>query len=36
MSENQFAEVKYGERAIEEGSLITFPNPRPGRVILIS
>jgi 7-cyano-7-deazaguanine reductase len=32
MSENQFPEVKYGERAIEEGSLITFPNPRPGRV----
>lgn len=24
-------EVKYGERAIEEGKLITFPNPRPGR-----
>ncbi|UFP95020.1 preQ(1) synthase [Gloeobacter morelensis] len=23
--------VKYGERAIEEGRLITFPNPRPGR-----
>lgn len=23
--------VKYGERAIAEGSLITFPNPRPGR-----
>ena len=25
------AESKYGERLIEEGSLITFPNPRPGR-----
>jgi 7-cyano-7-deazaguanine reductase len=23
--------VKYGERLIEEGNLITFPNPRPGR-----
>lgn len=23
--------VKYGERAIEENALITFPNPRPGR-----
>jgi 7-cyano-7-deazaguanine reductase len=23
--------VKYGERVIEEGNLITFPNPRPGR-----
>jgi 7-cyano-7-deazaguanine reductase len=23
--------VKYGERAIQEGALITFPNPRPGR-----
>ncbi len=24
-------EMKYGERAIVEGSLTTFPNPRPGR-----
>ncbi|MGD1865017.1 MAG: preQ(1) synthase [Phormidesmis sp.] len=24
-------EVLYGERAIAEGELITFPNPRPGR-----
>ncbi|MGD1922266.1 MAG: preQ(1) synthase [Pleurocapsa sp.] len=24
-------EVKYGERAIEEGELVTFPNPRIGR-----
>jgi 7-cyano-7-deazaguanine reductase len=24
-------EIKYGERAIAEGELITFPNPRPGR-----
>jgi 7-cyano-7-deazaguanine reductase len=23
--------IKYGERAIEEGKLITFPNPRPER-----
>jgi len=23
--------VKYGERQITEGELITFPNPRPGR-----
>ncbi|TAD80158.1 MAG: NADPH-dependent 7-cyano-7-deazaguanine reductase QueF [Oscillatoriales cyanobacterium] len=23
--------VKYGEREITEGELITFPNPRPGR-----
>ena len=23
--------MKYGERAIQEGALITFPNPRPGR-----
>jgi 7-cyano-7-deazaguanine reductase len=25
-------ELKYGERLIEEGELITFPNPRPGRI----
>lgn len=24
-------EMKYGEREIREGKLITFPNPRPGR-----
>jgi 7-cyano-7-deazaguanine reductase len=24
-------EIKYGERAIIDGELITFPNPRPGR-----
>ena len=29
-------EVKYGERAIEEGELITFPNPRLGRKYNIS
>ncbi len=29
---SQAEPVKYGERAIEEGSLITFPNPRVGRV----
>ncbi|MBZ8183056.1 preQ(1) synthase [Oscillatoria salina] len=28
---NQKSEMKYGERAIAEGELITFPNPRPGR-----
>jgi 7-cyano-7-deazaguanine reductase len=32
MSEHQSQPLKYGERAIEEGNLITFPNPRPGRV----
>jgi 7-cyano-7-deazaguanine reductase len=25
------SELKYGERLIDEGKLITFPNPRPGR-----
>ncbi|MGB3754893.1 MAG: preQ(1) synthase [Rivularia sp. (in: cyanobacteria)] len=29
-------EVKYGEREIEEGNLITFPNPRVGRRYNIS
>ena len=29
--ENTPESVKYGERIIEEGELITFPNPRPGR-----
>lgn len=24
-------QIKYGERQIAEGELITFPNPRPGR-----
>lgn len=36
MTENQATEIKYGERAIEDGKLITFPNPRPGRVYNIS
>ena len=36
MSENQVSELKYGEREIQEGKLITFPNPRPGRVYNIS
>lgn len=27
----QLLEMKYGEREIAEGQLITFPNPRPGR-----
>lgn len=25
------SQMKYGERAIAQGKLITFPNPRPGR-----
>jgi 7-cyano-7-deazaguanine reductase len=29
--QEQGAEPKYGERLIEEGALITFPNPRIGR-----
>lgn len=29
--EQQTTELKYGERAIQEGELITFPNPRIGR-----
>lgn len=29
--ETQMPPVKYGEREIEEGTLITFPNPRGGR-----
>lgn len=28
--------VLYGERAIKDGNLITFPNPRPGREYTIS
>ncbi len=28
-------EVLYGERAIAAGELITFPNPRPGRIYTI-
>ena len=28
--------VLYGERAIQDGKLITFPNPRPGREYNIS
>lgn len=28
-------QVLYGERAIAEGTLITFPNPRPGRIYTI-
>ncbi|MGF1486646.1 MAG: preQ(1) synthase [Prochloraceae cyanobacterium] len=35
-SENQTETVKYGERAIEAGKLITFPNPRPGRRYFIN
>ncbi|NES25065.1 MAG: NADPH-dependent 7-cyano-7-deazaguanine reductase QueF [Symploca sp. SIO3E6] len=30
-SEPQTSEIKYGEREIAEGKLITFPNPRVGR-----
>jgi 7-cyano-7-deazaguanine reductase len=29
---DQKTQVKYGERKIAEGELITFPNPRPGRI----
>lgn len=29
-------QIKYGERAINQGELITFPNPRPGREYDIS
>ncbi|NER21341.1 MAG: NADPH-dependent 7-cyano-7-deazaguanine reductase QueF [Symploca sp. SIO1C2] len=29
--EPQTSEIKYGERQIAEGKLITFPNPRVGR-----
>jgi len=29
--EVQTPEIKYGEREIEQGTLITFPNPRVGR-----
>ncbi|HIK37210.1 MAG TPA: NADPH-dependent 7-cyano-7-deazaguanine reductase QueF [Geminocystis sp. M7585_C2015_104] len=35
MSDSQIKEtkeMKYGERAIIEGQLTTFPNPRPGRI----
>ena len=28
-------DLLYGERAIKEGELITFPNPRPGRIYTI-
>lgn len=30
-SDNHASEMKYGERLIQEGKLITFPNPRMGR-----
>lgn len=33
---SQTTEMKYGERNITEGSLITFPNPRTGRRYTIS
>lgn len=32
MTEPTIKEMKYGERKIAEGQLITFPNPRPGRI----
>jgi 7-cyano-7-deazaguanine reductase len=32
MNESVTQEMKYGERKIAEGQLITFPNPRPGRI----
>lgn len=31
LSEVQTSQIKYGEREIAEGKLITFPNPRIGR-----
>ena len=31
LSETEQSELKYGEREIAEGKLITFPNPRVGR-----
>ncbi len=31
LSSQSDAILKYGERVIAEGELITFPNPRPGR-----
>jgi 7-cyano-7-deazaguanine reductase len=31
VNSSEQSESKYGERDIEEGKLITFPNPRPGR-----
>lgn len=31
MTTDKFPEMKYGERDIAEGKLITFPNPRVGR-----
>ena len=31
LSENTPESIKYGERIIEAGQLITFPNPSPGR-----
>ncbi|MEO0947180.1 MAG: preQ(1) synthase [Cyanobacteria bacterium J06641_5] len=31
MSPESLPAMKYGEREIAEGELITFPNPRPGR-----
>jgi 7-cyano-7-deazaguanine reductase len=31
VNSSEQSESKYGEREIEEGKLITFPNPRPGR-----
>ncbi|NJN75516.1 MAG: NADPH-dependent 7-cyano-7-deazaguanine reductase QueF [Synechococcaceae cyanobacterium RL_1_2] len=34
-NDNNDPSEKYGEREIEEGKLITFPNPRPGRYYTI-
>ncbi len=36
VSPNNSSEMKYGERVIAEGELITFPNPRLGRKYDIS
>ncbi len=36
LAANPSKPVLYGERAIAEGELITFPNPRPGRDYTVS
>ncbi len=36
MTAESSEEMKYGERNIQDGELITFPNPRPGREFDIS
>lgn len=36
LATNSSEPLLYGERAIAEGELITFPNPRPGREYTVS